>query len=222
MVLTAPSVLSANFLELGREIRETEEAGADLFHIDVMDGSFVPNITIGYFIVAQIKKAATLPLDVHLMIERPHRYIKDFIDAGADILTVHYEADRHLNSTLNLIKSLGAKAGVSINPSTPVAALEDILHDADVIMLMSVNPGFGGQRFIPHSLKKIAALKGLITQKGLTGTKIEVDGGVTVDNAGEIAGAGADILVMGSAFYNSNNYKETIKAVREKVKAYGR
>ncbi|MBF0458106.1 MAG: ribulose-phosphate 3-epimerase [Nitrospirae bacterium] len=217
MVLTAPSILSANFLELGREIRETQEAGADFFHIDVMDGSFVPNITIGPFIVEQVKKAATLPLDVHLMIERPDRYVKNFIDAGADILTIHYEADRHLHSTLNLIKSLGAKAGVSINPSTPVSALEDILHDADVIMLMSVNPGFGGQRFIPNSLKKIAALKSMITQKGLTTVQIEVDGGVTIDNAADVAGAGADILVMGSAFYNSKNYKETIQAVREKT-----
>ncbi|MBF0321053.1 MAG: ribulose-phosphate 3-epimerase [Nitrospirae bacterium] len=222
MVLTAPSILSANFLELGREIKETEEAGADLFHIDAMDGSFVPNITIGYFIVEHVKKAASLPLDVHLMIERPDRYIKNFIDAGADILTVHYEADRHLNSTLNLIKSLGAKAGVSINPSTPVSALEDVLHDADVVLLMSVNPGFGGQRFIPHSLKKIAALKSMITQKGLTGTKIEVDGGVTVGNAADVIGAGADILVMGSAFYNSENYKETIKAIRAKAQAHGR
>ncbi|MBF0553165.1 MAG: ribulose-phosphate 3-epimerase [Nitrospirae bacterium] len=222
MVLTAPSILSANFLELGREIKETQEAGADYFHIDVMDGSFVPNITLGYFIVEQIKKAATLPLDVHLMIERPDRYVKNFIDAGADILTVHYEADRHLNSTLNLIRSLGAKAGVSINPSTPVSALENVLYDADVILLMSVNPGFGGQRFIPHSLKKIAALKSLITQKGLTGVKIEVDGGVTVDNAADVAAAGADILVMGSAFYKSKNYKETIKAVKEKTNPYGR
>lgn len=218
MVLTAPSILSANFLELGREIRETEEAGADFFHIDVMDGSFVPNITIGYFIVEQIKKASTLPLDVHLMIERPERYVKNFIDAGAEILTIHYEADRHLNSTLHLIKSLGAKAGVSINPSTPVSALEDVLHDADVIMLMSVNPGFGGQRFIPNSLKKIAALKSMITQKGLTTVQIEVDGGVTIDNCSDVAGAGADILVMGSAFYNSKNYKETIQAVKEKTK----
>ncbi|MBF0567556.1 MAG: ribulose-phosphate 3-epimerase [Nitrospirae bacterium] len=222
MVLTAPSILSANFLELGREIRETEEAGADFFHIDVMDGIFVPNITIGYFIVEQIKKAATLPLDVHLMIERPDRFIRNFIDAGADILTVHYEADRHLNSTLNLIRLLGAKAGVSINPSTPVSVLENTLQDADVIMLMSVNPGFGGQRFIPHSLKKIAALKSMITQKDLTEVKIEVDGGVTVGNAADVAAAGADILVMGSAFYNSKNYKETIQAIKEKTNSYGR
>ncbi|MEO5359664.1 MAG: ribulose-phosphate 3-epimerase [Nitrospirota bacterium] len=217
MILTAPSILSANFLELGREIKDTEEAGADYFHIDVMDGSFVPNITIGYFIVEQVKKAATLPLDVHLMIERPDRYVKNFIDAGADILTIHYEADRHLNSTVNLIKSLGAKAGVSINPSTPVSALEDIVYDADIILVMSVNPGFGGQRFIPHSLEKIAALKAMLTQKGLTSVKIEVDGGVTVDNVAHVANAGAGMVVMGSAFYNSKNYKETIKAVREKT-----
>ncbi|KWT86727.1 ribulose-phosphate 3-epimerase [Candidatus Magnetominusculus xianensis] len=217
MILTAPSILSANFLELGREIKDTEEAGADYFHIDVMDGSFVPNITIGYFIVEQVKKAATLPLDVHLMIERPDRYVKNFIDAGADILTIHYEADRHLNSTVNLIKSLGAKAGVSINPSTPVSALEDIVCDADLILVMSVNPGFGGQRFIPHSLEKIAALKAMLTQKGLTSVKIEVDGGVTVDNVAHVANAGAGMVVMGSAFYNSKNYKETIKAVREKT-----
>lgn len=216
-VKIAPSILSANFLELGRQIVETQAAGADLFHIDVMDGSFVPNITIGYFIVEQVKKAATLPLDVHLMIERPDRYVKNFVAAGADILTVHFEADRHLNSTLNLIKSLGAKAGVSINPSTPVAALEDVLCDADIIMLMSVNPGFGGQRFISHSLKKIAALKSMILQQGLTGKDIEVDGGVTIDNAAEVVSAGANILVMGSAFYNSKNYRQTIKAVREKT-----
>ncbi|MBF0517995.1 MAG: ribulose-phosphate 3-epimerase [Nitrospirae bacterium] len=201
-------------MELGTEIKNTQEAGADYFHIDVMDGQFVPNITIGYFVVAQVKKAATLPLDVHLMIERPDRYVKNFIDAGSDILTVHYEADRHLNSTVNLIKSLGAKAGVSINPATPVSVLEDIIYDTDLILLMSVNPGFGGQRFIPHSLEKIAALKAMITNKGLCGKIIEVDGGVTLDNVTSVARAGADMVVMGSAFYNSKNYKETIKAVK--------
>jgi ribulose-phosphate 3-epimerase len=214
MVKIAPSILSANFLKLGEEIKAAEDAGADILHIDIMDGHFVPNITIGSSIVELIRKITSLPLDVHLMIEEPDKYLRDFIKAGADYLTVHYEASVHLHRTVHWIKESGVKAGVSLNPATPIWSLEHILPDADIVLLMSVNPGFGGQDFIPHTIDKIKMLKKLLSEKGLS-TFIEVDGGVKLNNAADIISAGADILVMGSAFFNSKDYGTTIKQFRE-------
>jgi ribulose-phosphate 3-epimerase len=216
MVKIAPSILSANFLNLGEEIKATERAGADMIHIDIMDGHFVPNITIGPSIVESIRKITSLPLDVHLMIEEPEKYLKDFIKAGADYLTVHLEASVHLHRTVHLIKEDGIKAGVSLNPATPIWNLEHILPDIDLALLMSVNPGFGGQEFILQTLEKIRTLKKLIRDKGLT-TFIEVDGGINLDNAHDVASAGADILVMGSAFFNSKDYKTIVKQLRERL-----
>lgn len=210
----APSLLSANFLRLEDELRRTEEAGADMLHIDIMDGHFVPNITIGPFVVEFIRKATKLPLDVHLMIEEPDRYIRDFISAGADFLTVHYEAIRHLHRTINWIRDSGAKPGVSINPATAVWNLDHILEDVEMVLVMSVNPGFGGQSFIPRCLDKIRILKEMIEEKGLN-TLIEVDGGIKLENARTVAEAGADILVMGSGFYNSKDYTVLMRELRE-------
>jgi len=210
----APSLLSADFLKLADELKATEEAGADMFHVDVMDGRFVPNMTIGPFIVEFIKRAANIPLDVHLMIEEPERYVADFIKAGADYLTVHVEASRHLHRTVNLIKEKGARAGVSLNPSTPVWTLEDILPELDLALLMSVDPGFGGQSFIPQVLEKIKSLRKMIEDKGLF-LPIEVDGGINLENARDAALAGADILVMGSAFYKSGDYAGLVIKLRK-------
>lgn len=217
MTKIAPSILSADFLKLGEEIQAAEAAGADMLHIDIMDGHFVPNITIGPSIVESIRKVTSLPLDVHLMIEEPDKYLRDFIKAGADYLTVHYEASVHLHRTVQWIKESGVKAGVSLNPATPVWNLEHILPYTDIALLMSVNPGFGGQEFIPEVIEKIKILKKLLREKGLS-TLIEVDGGVKLENAPEIISAGADILVMGSAFFNSKNYGTVIKQFREILK----
>ncbi len=207
--------MSADFARLGEGIAAAEKAGADLIHVDVMDGHFVPNITIGPPVVKALKKVATLPLDVHLMISNPDSYVKDFADSGADIITVHEEASIHLHRTLQNIKECGAKAAVSLNPATPVSNIEVILPYVDMVLIMSVNPGFGGQKFIPEALMKIEQIKKMITERGLN-VEIEVDGGVTVDNVADVKRAGADIVVMGSAFYNSKNYEETVRAVREK------
>jgi ribulose-phosphate 3-epimerase len=216
MIKIAPSILSANFIKLGEEIKAAEEAGVDMLHIDIMDGHFVPNITIGPFIVESIRQVTSLPLDVHLMIEEPDTYLRDFIKAGADYVTVHLEASVHLHRTVQLIKETGVKAGVSLNPATPVWSLEHILPDIHLVLLMSVNPGFGGQKFIPQALDKIRILKKFIEEKGLR-TLIEVDGGINIDNAKDVASAGADILVMGSAFFHSGNYKEIMKRVKERL-----
>jgi ribulose-phosphate 3-epimerase len=216
MTKIAPSILSANFLKLGEEIKSAEDAGADMLHIDIMDGHFVPNITIGPSIVESIRRITSLPLDVHLMIEEPDKYLRDFIKAGADYLTVHYEASIHLHRTVQWIKESGTKAGVSLNPATPIWNLEHILFDIDLALLMSVNPGFGGQEFIPQTLDKIRTLKRFLNERGLS-TLIEVDGGIKLDNAMEIISAGADILVMGSAFFNSKDYGTTIKQFRELI-----
>ena len=217
MTKLAPSILAADFLKLGEEIQAAEAAGADMLHIDIMDGHFVPNITIGPSIVQSIRKITSLPLDVHLMIEEPDKYLRDFIKAGADYLTVHYEASVHLHRTVQWIKERGIKAGVSLNPATPVWNLEHILPYTDIALLMSVNPGFGGQEFIPEVIEKIKILKKLLREKGLS-TLIEVDGGVKIENALEIISAGADILVMGSAFFNSKDYGTVIKQFREILK----
>jgi ribulose-phosphate 3-epimerase len=215
MVKIAPSILSADFSRLGEEIIAAEKAGADLIHVDVMDGHFVPNITIGPLVVKAVKKIASKPLDVHLMIEDPDHYIKEFADSGADIITVHEEVCRHLHRSIQNIKECGVKAAVSINPATPVRNLEDILPYLDMVLVMSVNPGFGGQSFIPEMLPKIELLKSIITEKNLR-IEIEVDGGVKVDNVADVVNAGADIVVMGSAFYNSDDYAETVRKVRER------
>jgi ribulose-phosphate 3-epimerase len=210
MIKIAPSILSADFTRLGEEIKAAEDAGAHLLHIDVMDGHFVPNITIGPPVVESIRKITRLPLDVHLMIEDPDRYLKDFISAGADILTVHFEAAVHLHRSVQAIKEGGIKAGVSINPATPVWTLDNILAEVDVVLIMSVNPGFGGQEFIPGTLDKLRLLRKTISDAGYH-PLIEVDGGVKPGNAKEISAAGADILVMGSAFFKSGNYASTME-----------
>jgi ribulose-phosphate 3-epimerase len=214
MTMIAPSILSADFMRLGEEIKAAESAGVDMLHIDIMDGHFVPNITIGPFVVEAIRKLTQIPLDVHLMIEEPDRYIADFIKAGADYLTVHAEASVHLHRTVHWIKDSGVKAGVSLNPATPVWSLDHILPDLDLVLLMSVNPGFGGQGFITQVLDKIRMVKCMLSERGLP-VLIEVDGGVKYENAREVADAGADILVMGSAFFNSENYRELTMRLRE-------
>jgi len=214
VVKIAPSILSANFLRLGDEIRAAEAAGADLLHIDIMDGHFVPNMTIGPFIVEAIRTVTSLPLDVHLMIEEPDKYTGDFIKAGANCLTIHYEACKHLHRTVQQIREYGINVGVSLNPATPVWSLEHVLQDIDVALLMSVNPGFGGQKFIPQATEKIRTLRRLISEKGLS-TSIEVDGGINLNNTAEVISAGADILVMGSAFFNSKDYGKVIEHFRE-------
>ena len=214
MIKIAPSILSADFLRLGEEIKAAEAAGIDMFHIDIMDGHFVPNITIGPSIVEAIKKITSVPLDVHLMIEDPDKYLNDFIKAGADYLTVHFEAAMHLHRTVQKIKESKVKAGVSLNPATPLGSIDDIIQDVDFVLLMSVNPGFGGQSFIPQVIDKIKALKKIISDRGLK-TLIEVDGGVKPDNVRMVAEAGADILVMGSAFFSSKDYASLTKKLRE-------
>lgn len=213
----APSILSADFARLGEEIRAVEAAGADYIHIDVMDGHFVPNITIGPLVVDAVRKITSLPLDVHLMIESPDRYIQDFAAAGADIIVVHAEASIHLHRSLQLIKSLGKKAGVSLNPATPLNYLEHILGDLDLVLLMTVNPGFGGQSFIEESIPKIKALRGMLDRRG-SEAELEVDGGVKTDNIARIAHAGADVFVAGSAVFNSSDYAATIKALKTSAK----
>jgi ribulose-phosphate 3-epimerase len=213
----APSILSADFMRLGEEIRAAEAAGADLIHVDVMDGHFVPNITIGPMIVEGLRKITKLPLDVHFMIENPDKYLQDFASAGADYITVHAEATAHLHRTVQCIKESGVKAGVSLNPATQLCSLDYILTDLDMVLLMSVNPGFGGQKFIPSALDKIRKLRGMINDRNLS-VLIEIDGGVKLDNAPEIAAAGADILVMGSAFFGSGDYAAFMKKLGEKLK----
>lgn len=217
MIKIAPSILSADFMKLGEEIKKAEAAGADMFHLDIMDGHFVPNITIGPAVVSAIRKITDLPLDVHLMIEEPDRFLIDFIDAGADFLTVHLEASVHLHRTIQAIKERGVKAGVSLNPATSLQSLDHILSDIDMVLLMSVNPGFGGQNFIHSVMDKIKTMRNIIKNRGLK-TIIEVDGGVKLENAREIASQGADILVMGSAFFNSKDYGELMKKLRDALK----
>lgn len=199
-ILIAPSILSADFAALGAAIKAVEAGGADLIHVDVMDGHFVPNITIGVPVVRSLKKVAGVPLDVHLMIEDPDRYAEDFVSAGAAMLSVHVEVLPHLHRTIHYIKSLGAKAGVAINPSTPVSALEEVAGDLDHVLVMSVNPGFGGQTFIPRSESKIQAIRTLLDQAG-NRAPIEVDGGVDQSNIARLVAAGASIFVAGNAIF---------------------
>jgi ribulose-phosphate 3-epimerase len=213
-VRIAPSILSADFARLADEVARVEAGGADWLHVDVMDGHFVPNLTVGPPIVESLRKVTKLPLDVHLMITNADAYIREFADAGADYLTVHVEACPHLHRTVQSIKERGVKAGVTLNPATPLSSVEAILPDADLLLIMSVNPGFGGQSFIPSSLRKIAQARAMIARTG-SRALLEVDGGVKVENAAQIVEAGADILVSGSAIFSSKDYGATIKAMRQ-------
>jgi ribulose-phosphate 3-epimerase len=202
MIKLAPSILSADFARLGEQIDEVARAGADYIHVDVMDGHFVPNITIGAAVVASIRAATSLPLDVHLMVEHPERYVSQFVEAGADIITVHVEATPHLQSTIRLIKESGARAGVSINPPTPIGAVEEFLRHVDLVLVMSVNPGFGGQPFIPETLPRIESMRKILNDRGLS-AELEVDGGINANNAPEVVRAGADVLVAGNSIFRA-------------------
>ena len=214
MTLIAPSLLSADFLNLQRDCDMLDKSEADWFHLDVMDGRFVPNISFGPMVVSFIRKTTTKICDVHLMIKEPEKYAEDFKKAGADILTVHIEACKHLHRNIQQIKDLGMKAGVAINPHTPVNALKDILQDLDLVCMMSVNPGFGGQSFIPQTIEKISSLKKMIYERSLN-VLIEVDGGVSLNNARQIIDAGADVLVAGNAVFSSSNPIVTIAALKK-------
>lgn len=213
MKIIAPSILSADGGRLSEEIAAVEKAGADWIHIDVMDGNFVPNITMGPAIISSLRKTTKLPFDVHLMIDNPDRYIESFSHAGADIITVHAEATNHLYRTIDLIKSFDKRAGVSLNPATPLAQVEDVIRHIDLLLIMTVNPGFGGQKFIPSSLSKIARANKMmegLPQKPL----LEVDGGVNLKNIGDIAESGADVIVAGAAIFGSEDYIKTIAAMK--------
>ena len=216
MKYIAPSILSADFSKLGDEIKSVEEAGADWIHVDVMDGHFVPNITIGPLVVEAARRVTSLPIDVHLMIENPDRYIKDFAKAGADLISVQVEACVHLNRTIQMIKESGLRAGAVLNPSTPLSSIEWIMEDVDFIMIMSVNPGFGGQDFIPNSLDKVGALRRMIRDRELA-TLIEIDGGVNEKTIKNLSDAGVDVFVAGSAIFKSPDYKKTIDKFRELI-----
>lgn len=213
-VKIAPSILSADFGRLADEVRAVEAAGADYVHVDVMDGRFVPNLTIGPLVVEAVKRATRLPLDVHLMIVEPERYVGDFVKAGADIVTVHQEACPHLHRTLQQIRLAGAKPSVVVNPSTPLSAIEEVLGYVAQVLLMSVNPGFGGQSFIASTVDKVRRLRGLLDARGLHGVDIEVDGGINAETAKQVVQAGATVLVAGNAVFRSKDYRAAIAALR--------
>ncbi|MGM9966748.1 MULTISPECIES: ribulose-phosphate 3-epimerase [unclassified Rummeliibacillus] len=214
MIQIAPSILAANFSKLADEVKEVEEAGAKLIHIDVMDGHFVPNITMGPIVVEALRPITNLPLDVHLMIENPDQYIEDFAKAGANYITVHVEACRHLHRTIQLIRSFGVKPGVVLNPHTPIESIKHILEDVDLVLLMTVNPGFGGQKFIHSVVPKIAELSALIKEKDVN-VEIEIDGGINTETIVPCAQAGATIFVAGSAIYGKENRKEALQSILE-------
>ena len=216
MVKIAPSILSADFSRLLEHVKEVESAGVDYLHVDVMDGHFVPNISFGAPILKSLKGKTNLFMDVHLMIENPDLYIGDFVDAGADLVNVHVEASTHIHRTIQLIKSYGVKAAVTLNPGTPLAVLEEILPELDMVLLMSVNPGFGGQSYIKATTDKIRRLKAMIDEKGLK-CDIQVDGGINLTNVKEVIEAGANIFVAGSAIFNTENIAETVKAFRNAI-----
>ncbi|ACQ55200.1 ribulose-phosphate 3-epimerase [Clostridium botulinum] len=214
MVKIAPSILSADFSKLGEDIKNLDKYGADVIHIDVMDGRFVPNISFGIPIIKSIRNLTDKPFDVHLMIEEPSKYIEDFAKAGADIISVHYEADKHIDRTINYIKSLGIKAAVALNPGTSVSCIKDLIPSLDMVLIMSVNPGFGGQKYIQYASEKIKEVKAL-SEKNNKDLIIEVDGGITKDNIKEIANCGADLLVAGSAVFKNGEIEKNIKVLRE-------
>jgi len=218
MKLIAPSILSADFSRLGEEVRAVEKAGADWIHADIMDGHFVPNITYGPVVVEAVRHITSLPIDVHLMIEKPDTYIPAFAGAGASLISVHVETCPHLNRTVQLIRECGAQPGVVLNPSTPIYSLQWILEYVDYVLIMSVNPGFGGQSFIENSLNKVGQLREMIRDKDLN-TLIEIDGGVNENTVKKIAKSGADVFVAGSAIFGSKDYKKTILNFREKIGA---
>lgn len=214
MVKIAPSILSADFSKLGEEVEKLHDAGADFIHIDVMDGEFVPNITFGMPVIKAIRGKTNKVFDVHLMINNPQRYIDGFIAAGADIITLHYEAERHLDRAIQYIKSKGVKAAVALNPATPTIVLKDIIASLDMVLIMSVNPGFGGQKFIPYSLDKIKEVKEMAIKANNPNILIQVDGGVDKNNVKDVIGAGANVIVAGSAVFGDGNIAENIKALR--------
>ena len=217
-VTIAPSILSADFGRLAADVTAVTEAGADWIHYDVMDGRFVPNITVGPDVLAAIKRATSLPLDVHLMIVEPERHLEAFAKAGADIITVHAEATTHLHRTLQQIRQLGCQAGVSLNPATPIHALTHVMDELDLILLMSVNPGFGGQKFIPDTLRKLEAVQAMISATGRP-VHLEVDGGITVQNIAEVCEAGATAIVSGTGIFKTESYADTITDMRRRVAA---
>ncbi len=212
----APSILSADFSRLGEQIAEVTKAGADYIHVDVMDGHFVPNITIGAPVVASIRSCTNLPLDVHLMIERPEDYVAQFADAGADIITVHIEIGRHIHRLIKTIKDVGAKAGIALNPATPLSSLDEIMPFLDLVLVMTVNPGFGGQTFIADLVDKIARLRGVMDSRCVE-AELEVDGGITADIAPQVVKAGADVLVAGTAIFSKNNPAEAMQQIRKNI-----
>lgn len=218
MYQIAPSLLSADFAQLERDIRMVEQAGAHMLHIDVMDGRFVPNITIGLPVLEAIKRVATIPCDVHLMIAEPEKFIDAFCAAGADILTIHVEATPHVHRALQAIRAQGVKAGLALNPHTPLSALDEVLEEVDLVLIMSVNPGFGGQAFIPNTLDKLRRLRQKLEQCGRSGqVRVEVDGGVKYDNIDAVAAAGAQVLVSGSGIFNTEDPRATLIAMMEKL-----
>ena len=218
-VRIAPSILSADFAALGAAVVAAEKGGADLIHVDVMDGHFVPNITIGPLVVKSVKRIASVPLDVHLMITNPDAYAEAFVQAGADMLSVHVEVLPHLHRTISFIKSLGAKAGVVLNPSTPPVTIEEVAGDVDFVLVMSVNPGFGGQKFIPKSLQKVAAIRAILDRAGNTRAPIEIDGGVDLSNIARVVDAGVEIVVAGSAIFNAADPTAATKALKDAAAA---
>ncbi|HTG90860.1 MAG TPA: ribulose-phosphate 3-epimerase [Vicinamibacterales bacterium] len=218
-VRIAPSILSADFAALGAAVVAAEKGGADLIHVDVMDGHFVPNITIGPLVVKSVKRIASVPLDVHLMITNPDAYAEAFVQAGADMLSVHVEVLPHLHRTISFIKSLGAKAGVVLNPSTSPVTIEEVAGDVDFVLVMSVNPGFGGQKFIPKSLQKVAAIRAILDRAGNTRAPIEIDGGVDLSNIARVVDAGVEIVVAGSAIFNAADPTAATKALKDAAAA---
>ena len=216
MVKIAPSILAADFSKLGEEVAGAEKAGADIIHIDIMDGHFVPNLTIGPGVVAALKKVTSLPLDVHLMVEEPDRFIDNFVEAGASYLTIHAETGYHLDRTLNVIREKGCKVGIALNPATPVEDIKLVIEEVDLILIMSVNPGFGGQEFIPFSIPKISQVKKMAEKLGRD-VEIEVDGGITLENVRDVVDAGATILVMGTTIFKAKSINDTMAELKKKI-----